>query len=114
MRRDAARLEDIRAACVDIAALIPGKTLEQFGGDLAFRYAVLHCLMIIGEASNQLSPDLTARHPDIPWRDIIGLRHRVVHDYAGLDLQIIWDVVERLVPPLHERVVRLLGNALTC
>ena len=108
MQRDAVRLDDIRASCDDIAELTAGQTIEDFQSDRAVRYAVLHCLTVIGEASNQISDSLKLRYPDIPWRDIVNLRHRVVHDYSGLDYPLIWDVVTRMVTPLSQQVRQIL------
>ncbi len=53
---------------------------------------------IFGEAARRLPNSYTAQHPSVPWRQMAGLRHRIVHDYAGLDVEIVWVIVSRDVP----------------
>ncbi len=53
---------------------------------------------IFGEAARRLPNPYTAQHPSVPWRQTAGLRHRIVHDYAGLDVEIVWVIVSRDVP----------------
>jgi hypothetical protein len=69
---------------------------------------LIHLIQIIGEAGRQVSREFSDRHPEIPWADIIGMRHKVVHDYLGVDEDIVWQAVtlpglvallEPLVPP---------------
>jgi uncharacterized protein with HEPN domain len=62
---------------------------------------------IIGEAVKNLPEDLKREHPEIPWRDIAGLRDIIVHQYFGLDLELIWDVVKRDIPELKPRLKRI-------
>jgi uncharacterized protein with HEPN domain len=62
-------------------------------------------LEIIGEASRQLSEAFRARHAEVPWRAIVGMRHRIVHDYLNIDLEVIWDTVHHDLPGL-KRFVR--------
>ncbi len=61
---------------------------------------MLKNLEVIGEAAKRLSPEIKESHPEIAWRDIAGLRDIIVHEYFGLDLDIVWDVVENRVPIL--------------
>jgi uncharacterized protein with HEPN domain len=58
----------------------------------------------------EVSVETRAAHPDIPWKDIAGIRDRVVHDYFGVSLDIVWDVVQNHVPPLRERLRQALGT----
>jgi uncharacterized protein with HEPN domain len=67
-------------------------------------------LQIIGEASKKLSPETRAASPELPWHDIVGMRDRIVHDYFGVSLAIVWDVVENHLPALRAGVQRLLGK----
>ena len=65
-------------------------------------------VQIIGEASKKVSLETRAAHPEIPWKDMAGMRDRIVHDYFGVSLDIVWDVVENHVLPLRDRVQSLL------
>lgn len=67
-------------------------------------------IQITGEASNALSPELWARHPKVPWRQIIGMRHILVHNYFEVDLDIVWATLERDLPPLKRTVEAILAE----
>jgi uncharacterized protein with HEPN domain len=73
--------------------------------------AVVRQLAVIGEAAKLLSADSRDSEPDIPWREIAGMRDRLIHGYASVDLNTVWRTVERDIPPLREAVRRLLGIA---
>jgi uncharacterized protein with HEPN domain len=70
--------------------------------------AILHHLTVIGEAINRLSVELRERHPEVPWRQIIAVRHRIVHAYFDLDWQILWDTATDDVPNLRRQVLNIL------
>ncbi len=69
--------------------------------------AVVRNLEIIGEAANRLPKEFTDKHPEIEWRKIIGLRHRIVHDCFGVDLDIIWAITRRDLPGFISRISTL-------
>ena len=62
--------------------------------------ATLYSVMILGEASRRVSPEFRARHPQIPWREMIGMRNRLIHGYDGVDYEIVWDVLANHAPML--------------
>ena len=62
------------------------------------RVDMIHLIQIIGEAERQVSPEFSERHPEVPWTEIIGMRHKVVHDYLGVDEDIVWQVVTGDLP----------------
>ena len=72
--------------------------------------AVLHHLTVIGEAISRLSVELRERHPEVPWRQIIAVRHRIVHAYFDLDWQILWDAAIGDIPELRRQVVGILTS----
>lgn len=72
--------------------------------------AVIRNLEIIGEAGKHLSTDLRQQHPDIPWKQIAGMRDEMIHEYFGVDLRIVWNVIEQHIPPLSQKVDSLLGD----
>ncbi|MDR4493310.1 MAG: HepT-like ribonuclease domain-containing protein [Nitrospirales bacterium] len=65
-------------------------------------------LKSLGEASKRLSPSLKDAHPDISWKPIAGMRDKLIHDYFGINLKLVWDVVERDLPALKLKVSQLL------
>jgi len=74
--------------------------------DEELRDATIYRLQTLAESTQRLSPELKAAHPEIPWSDIAGFRNRAVHAYLGIDLDIVWDIVERELPGLA-RMARL-------
>jgi uncharacterized protein with HEPN domain len=63
---------------------------------------------VLGEAVKKVSADMRTANPDVPWKDIAGMRDRVVHDYFGVSLMIVWDVITKHLPPLRDGIQRLL------
>lgn len=100
MRPDRARLGDILEANGKIREQLPSTVEELMASELLQVWVVYH-LRVIGEAANNLSPDLVAAHPEIPWRKIVGLRHVIVSRYFGIDLAVVWRLVTRNLPALE-------------
>ena len=91
MRHEPSFLKDILLACRKIEAIVAATSEDAFLRDEVMPPAVLHHLTVIGEAISRLSVELRGRYPDVPWRQIIAVRHRIVHAYFDLDWQILWD-----------------------
>ena len=108
MRRDELFLLDILGAADRIAARIAARDLASLTADEDLQDVVLRRLTIIGEAAWQLSEDLRSRHPAVPWKQAIGLRHRVTHGYFGLDWKIIWKTVTEDLPLLRRQIAEIL------
>jgi uncharacterized protein with HEPN domain len=102
-------LADMHKACEKVVRYTQGLTREQFVADEKTFDAVMRDLEIVGEAAKHIPPEVRAEAPDIDWRKIAGLRDVVIHEYFGLDLEIIWDIVTREVPALREQLQRLLS-----
>ena len=83
---------------------------ERFREDLRTQDAIIRNLQVMGEAVKKISPETQEAHPTIPWKDIAGMRDRVVHDYFGVSLDIVWDVVANHVPALLDQLRRSLGD----
>ena len=81
---------------------------DSFLKDEVLPAAVLHHLTVIGEAVSRLSDELRERHPEVPWRQIIAVRHRIVHAYFDLDWQILWDAATGDIPELRRQVLNIL------
>ena len=69
--------------------------------------ALTHLLEILGEAANRVPPEEQAKHPHIPWQQLIGLRNRLIHGYDQVDLDILWQIVTRDLPALTEELARI-------
>lgn len=83
---------------------------EAFLGQSHWHDAAIRQLEIIGEATKKLSPELKDQHPDIPWRRVAGLRDVLIHDYFGVDLAMIWGVVQKDIPLLRDKIRSILGQ----
>ena len=81
-----------------------------FGVGSKFLLALTHLLQVIGEAARRVGRDFTERHPEIPWRAIIGMRNRVVHDYLFIDQDVVWDVVTDDLKPLISQLAKVLSE----
>ena len=109
MRPDRDRLEDILEAIEEIQERFPG-TIEDLMASKLLQVWVVYHLQVIGEAANNLSPGFVAEHAEIPWRRIIGLRHALVHQYFGVDLDAIWSIAIDDLPPLETAVTAILAE----
>lgn len=76
------------------------KTKTEYDADEDLRFVVAHLIQTIGEAAARVSGPKREDHPEIPWRQITGIRHRIVHDYMGVDYDILWEVATRHIPAL--------------
>jgi uncharacterized protein with HEPN domain len=77
-----------------------GRTWEKFAADEMLQFATQRVLQIVGEAAWKVSEEYRSAHPDIPWPQIAGLRHRLVHDYTRIDLALVWEIMQKHVEPL--------------
>ena len=73
---------------------------ETYDSDENLRLALIHLIQTIGEAARQVSREFCNNHPEIRWADIVGMRHKVVHDYLGVDEDIVWQVATEDLPKL--------------
>ena len=108
MRHEPSFLKDILSACRKIETIVAATSEDLFLRDEVLPAAILHHLTVIGEAINRLSVELRERHPEVPWRQIIAVRHRIVHAYFDLDWQILWDTATDDVPNLRRQVLNIL------
>ena len=81
---------------------------EVFFADRKTQDAVVRNLEIIGEATKRVSITLKQAHPDVAWKPIAGMRDKLIHDYFGVNVQLVWEVVERDLPVLYEKVMSVL------
>lgn len=101
---DAVRLSHMRENAEKALEFAQGKTREALDEDEVLARALIHTLTIIGEAANSVSPTFRVEHPEIPWAAMIGMRHRIVHAYFDIDLDIVWDTVTKNIPVLLEKL----------
>ena len=113
MRHEPSFLKDILSACRKIETIVAATSEDSFLKDEVLAAAVLHHLTVIGEAISRLSVELRGRYPKVPWRQIIAVRHRIVHADFDLDLQILWDAAIGDIPELRRQVLDILKAELS-
>ena len=91
-----------------VAAKVAGIDRAAFDADENLRYALVHLLQTIGEAARHIPQDFRDSHSAIPWNAIIGMRHRLVHDYLGVDENIVWRTATQEMAGLISRLEKLI------
>jgi len=84
-----------------------GLNKEQLVNDPTLKRAVVRSLEIIGEATKNLSDEFKQQHPEIPWRQMAGMRDKLIHAYFGVDYDVVWDVITQEVPQLCEDIATI-------
>jgi uncharacterized protein with HEPN domain len=110
MSKDNAYLEDILEAAKAIRRFTSGVSREAFKANEEKYEAVSRKFEIIGEASRHLSPATRKRFPEVPWELVTAMRNILIHDYADVDLDIVWDTAERDLPPLIAKIEAYLAD----
>lgn len=85
-----------------------GLTFEAFAVDETLRRAFVRSLEIIGEATKKVPDEFRAAHPSVEWRAMAGMRDVLIHDYFGVDFELVWDVVRNRVPELRVQIESIL------
>jgi len=107
---DRVRYQHILDAAAHAKAFVEGRARSDLDTDPKLTRAVLQALQEIGEAASRISDKARARAPDVPWEQIVGMRHRLVHVFWGVNLNHVWEVVERDLEPLVAQLTRALDD----
>ena len=106
--RDLSLLLDMLLASRDALAFTQGLSKEEFLSSRLHQNAVIRALEVIGEAAGHVSSTSTEALPEIPWREVTGMRHRLIHGYADVNLDLVWRVVVDDIAPLIETLEPLV------
>ena len=107
---DEARLKHILDAISEIESYTKGSTFEKFTKSSMMKYATIKQLEIIGEAANYISEKLKEKYSDIEWREIVGLRNILIHEYFGVDENVVWGIITKDIPELKTQAIRILDE----
>jgi uncharacterized protein with HEPN domain len=101
-------VEDILESIGLIESYISNMNFDDFQKDRRTIDAVVRNLEIIGEASRSIPEEIKNNHPEIDWKGIIGLRNRIAHEYFGISVSIVWEIIKSDLPALKEKIKHLL------
>ncbi len=102
------RIDDIIEAIAEIQAFVRPMTFEQFAADAKTMKAVALDFIVIGEAASRVPDEVVEANPEVAWHLMRGMRNRLVHDYFGMDPQVIWETALHDLPPLVESLKQII------
>lgn len=108
--RDKGRLEDIVHYANNVKTILEGVSYEDFVNDIRIYYSVMKNIEIIGEAANMLSKDFIETYTELPWKQIVGMRHVLVHGYAQVSNVDLWETAKNDIEPLCRQVSVYLND----
>jgi len=109
-RSDREFLEDILEAIRRATAYVDDISYEAFLADLKTQDAVIRTLEIVGEATKRLSTATRESHPRVPWKTMAGVRDKLIHDYFGVNFDIVWQIVQNELPAVAVAVEQILAT----
>jgi len=109
IRGDQEYLTDILGEIEKVAAFIEGMTPSHFNADEKTVYAVIRAIEVIGEAAKKISDNVRQKQPSIPWREISGMRDKLIHDYSGVDLAVVWKTATEDLPEIEPLLQKMLS-----
>ncbi|MBI2327191.1 DUF86 domain-containing protein [Candidatus Curtissbacteria bacterium] len=103
-------LDDILTSVERIKDYTKNLSKEDFLKDLKTIDAVVRNIEILGEAARNIPEDFKEKYPELPWSKMISMRNKVIHEYSGIDLEILWQTVQEDIPSLEDQVKELVEN----
>ena len=107
---DPIRLRHILEAAREALEYAKGRTRSDLDKDRTLQHCLVRCIEIVGEAANRITPEFRRAHQEIPWRDAITMRNRLMHAYYDISLNVLWQTVHNDLPAIIEKVEPLLAD----
>lgn len=108
VKDDLAYIEHILDCIRKIKEFSEGLSFKEFSGNELVQDAVIRNIEIIGEASKKISSDTKRIYLDIPWKEIAGMRDKLIHDYLGVDVEVVWRTIKEDVPMLERQIKKMI------
>lgn len=105
---DDVRMRHMLDAADEAMALAKGKMRQDLDSDRLLGLALVRLLEVLGEAAGRVSETARKKHPQIPWSQMVGLRNRLIHGYDSVDMDIVWGIVTKDLPPVIEALEKAL------
>jgi len=93
-------VKDISDSIQDAEEFVKGYGVEDFKNSKKTIYAVIRAIEVIGEAAKKIPKSIRDKYPDVPWKDMAGMRDKLIHEYFGVDVEILWKTVQQDLPTL--------------
>ncbi len=103
-------IKDIIDSIDDIERFIGNMSFDEFLQDRKTINAVIRSLEIIGEASKKIPPEIRDKNTSVPWKRMTGMRDKLIHEYFGVDMEIVWMVIKEELPPLKSMIMNILKD----
>ena len=103
-------LNDILDSIISIKEFLIGIDYDSFYKDKKTQYAVIRALEIIGEASKKVPMEVRKIYTDIPWRSISGMRDKLIHDYFGVDIEVVWNTANAKILSLEDEIRKIISD----
>lgn len=103
-------VKHIADECVYIISVSHNLSKDEFLDDETLKRAVVRSLEIIGEATKKIPADFKVTWSSVPWKNMAGMRDRLIHDYIGINYSIVWDVVKNKIPELNKQLQEVLSK----
>lgn len=101
-------LQDMYDSVIRGISFIKGFNFKKFNNDEKTQYALIRAIEIVGEASKKIPSHIKKKHPDIPWREISGMRDKLIHDYFGVNAKVVWKTAREDLPSLKKSLEIIL------
>ena len=103
-------IEDILDAMEKAETMLSDVDFDEFEEDYQLNFAVVRALEIVGEATKRLPESLRDQYSEIPWKDMAGMRDRIIHGYDAINLRVVWETVKGRIPEIKPNIQQILDN----
>ncbi|MBI5236081.1 MAG: DUF86 domain-containing protein [Deltaproteobacteria bacterium] len=106
---DITRLRHMLESALDAVSFVQNRNRSSLDTNKMLQLAIVRCIEIIGEAASKISKECCDAHPQIPWKNIVNMRNRLIHAYFDINLDTVWSAATKDLPPLISELQKILG-----